>query len=415
MSEKKTIQINPELFSFQNTTRKKRSSSTTPKEIKVKDDSVNTKNNKTTKGRILRYIREQQEKNYKELFNENHSFSSYPPKKETSATKQPPPSIHSGSSDFENSVSFLKHLTEQEEQKKHQQSLNQTIKRHPNYSEYYMSQMQHPSVSGQINTSIPSQDISEILSKPYSDVIQSIVPPTNSTPGIQLRSNVPNYPAPVYGCLKNGNLPTYRTMMQQTRKNIGMPKIQITSTGNSSDILSSSSSSYPGPSVSSSSPTSSLLGSSIKNPVSFSSSITENNQSNRIEELKRLSEIRQLQEKRALSKGGSFHNNLKYMKRKKTVRRTYKVGKSKIVPRVSVLISNRTIRKEISTKAQLLKQIPIQDVRKYLTKNGFIKVGSTAPNDVLRKMYETAVMIGGEVNNHNPENLLYNFLNDQEK
>ena len=32
-------------------------------------------------------------------------------------------------------------------------------------------------------------------------------------------------------------------------------------------------------------------------------------------------------------------------------------------------------------------------------------------NAVLRKMYESAVMICGEVQNHNPDNLLYNYLN----
>ena len=56
--------------------------------------------------------------------------------------------------------------------------------------------------------------------------------------------------------------------------------------------------------------------------------------------------------------------------------------------------------------------MPIQDVKKFLIKRGFIKVGSTAPNDILRKMYESAILICGEVQNHNPENLLYNFMND---
>ena len=101
----------------------------------------------------------------------------------------------------------------------------------------------------------------------------------------------------------------------------------------------------------------------------------------------------------------------KKLKQKKTKRRTYKIGKSKVFPKVSVLVSNRTIRNNISTKKQLLKQVPIQEVKSYLMKRGFIKVGSTAPNDVLRKMYESAIMICGEVQNHNPENLLYNYLN----
>ena len=59
-----------------------------------------------------------------------------------------------------------------------------------------------------------------------------------------------------------------------------------------------------------------------------------------------------------------------------------------------------------------MKQTPIEEVRRYLVKKGFIKVGSIAPNDVLRKMYETVSLICGEVENHNPDNLLYNYFHD---
>jgi len=60
----------------------------------------------------------------------------------------------------------------------------------------------------------------------------------------------------------------------------------------------------------------------------------------------------------------------------------------------------------------MLKQISITEIRAYLIKHGFIKVGSTTPNDVLRKMYESALLICGDVQNHNKETLLYNFMND---
>jgi hypothetical protein len=100
-------------------------------------------------------------------------------------------------------------------------------------------------------------------------------------------------------------------------------------------------------------------------------------------------------------------------KRRKTLRRTYKIGKSKNTPKVSVLISNKTIRNQISNKSQMLKQTPIHDIKKYLIKNGFIKVGSIAPNDVLRKMYETSMLACGEIHNYNPENLVYNYFNNE--
>jgi hypothetical protein len=103
---------------------------------------------------------------------------------------------------------------------------------------------------------------------------------------------------------------------------------------------------------------------------------------------------------------------LRHKKQKRTIRRTYKVGRSKVFSKISVLISNKTIRNNIMNKSQQLKQMPINDIRKYLVKHGFIRVGSSAPNDVLRKMYETSKLICGEIENHNSSNLLYNYLND---
>jgi hypothetical protein len=104
------------------------------------------------------------------------------------------------------------------------------------------------------------------------------------------------------------------------------------------------------------------------------------------------------------------NNKLHYLKQKKTIRRTYNVGKSKYQPEVSVLISNKTIRNNITTKSHLLKQVPIQDVKQYLINKGLIRVGTISPNDVLRKMYESAILVGGDIQNHNPDNLLYNYL-----
>ena len=87
------------------------------------------------------------------------------------------------------------------------------------------------------------------------------------------------------------------------------------------------------------------------------------------------------------------------------------MGKSKMLPKVSVLVSNKTIRNNITTKSHLLKQTPIEEVKKHLIKYGLIKVGTIAPNDVLRKMYESSILMCGELYNHNPDYLLHNFVN----
>jgi hypothetical protein len=97
-------------------------------------------------------------------------------------------------------------------------------------------------------------------------------------------------------------------------------------------------------------------------------------------------------------------------KRKRTTLRRFQVGKPEGAHKISVLVSNRTIRNQISTKSQLLRQVPIQEIRKYLIKNGFIKVGSVATNDVLRAMYNSSVMMCGEIRNTNKNVLLHNYL-----
>jgi hypothetical protein len=188
-----------------------------------------------------------------------------------------------------------------------------------------------------------------------------------------MRSTVP--PPPQYGCLKGGKLPLYR---QFTRKNYdttaGSGPIHVPST-----------------------PIPSLL---PPNPIQPPLIDLSGGRDRKVEEIAKITNFMKSKYKPPPPK-----------RQRKTIKRTYNVGKSKNVPRVSVLLSNKTIRNNISTKSQLLKQTPIQDVKKFLVKNGFIKIGSIAPNDVLRKMYETASLICGEIHNYSPENLVYNFFN----
>jgi hypothetical protein len=94
-------------------------------------------------------------------------------------------------------------------------------------------------------------------------------------------------------------------------------------------------------------------------------------------------------------------------KRKKTIRRKLHTGK--INDRVSILIPNKTIRNRFHNMTQKIHQTSIQDIKKYLLKRGFIKVGSSAPHEILRKMYQDLHMLGGEIQNLNGENIVYNF------
>lgn len=97
---------------------------------------------------------------------------------------------------------------------------------------------------------------------------------------------------------------------------------------------------------------------------------------------------------------------------KKTIKRKFTLGKSSKMRKVGVLIKDNRTRKNIVNAQKDLKKADISDVRKYLRKHGIIKVGSTAPPDVLRKTFECAMMTG-DITNTNKDVLLHNFIHEQ--
>ena len=103
-------------------------------------------------------------------------------------------------------------------------------------------------------------------------------------------------------------------------------------------------------------------------------------------------------------------NNIPKIKRI-TRKSTYKIGKLKNKNAVGVLIKNRETQKNIKHEVSLLKQKSIQDIKNHLRSKNLIKVGCDAPNDVLRKMYEDSILLG-EIENNNNSYALYNYLNE---
>jgi hypothetical protein len=96
---------------------------------------------------------------------------------------------------------------------------------------------------------------------------------------------------------------------------------------------------------------------------------------------------------------------------KNTIKKNYTLGKSTKYRKIGVLLKNKTIKQKVLDAQKELKKTNIKNIKKYLTTTGLIKIGSTAPVDVLKEIYENAKLTG-DVTNSNKETLLHNFIND---
>ena len=105
---------------------------------------------------------------------------------------------------------------------------------------------------------------------------------------------------------------------------------------------------------------------------------------------------------------GENVSNKQYIK--KITKRKYTLGKSPKYRKVGVLIKGRQTKKNIINSHKKLKHTDIHQIKKYLKKHGMLKTGSSCPDEILRKMYESS-MLSGDINNTNKNTLIHNFLN----
>jgi len=342
--------------------------------LKIREPSQKKQSTKTLKNKLLNYIRKTQEENYRKMH--GHDPEIKPP---TTSSRQSP--VERFDNDFESSLKYLSEISENVSNSVTNHSLaNATLK---NYQA-----MNPESILNHMTTSSPTPPQNP-LDIPFYNTLPA-PPPESPSYRIHAPSSKPSW-----GCLKGGSLPTYRNWKNQTQRAVPNPNISIT---------------MP-PKPLSHNPMINIVANppSIAHPIEVGGNYDNNSP---IDDIQR-SIIHKTREKLDQATIQVKKTELKYKKRKKTIRRTYKVGKSKTAPKIGVLISNKTVRNNISTKKQQLKQIPIEEIRRTLIKRGFIKVGSIAPNDVLRQMYESMVLVCGEVQNYNPDNLIYNFFNEK--
>jgi hypothetical protein len=188
--------------------------------------------------------------------------------------------------------------------------------------------------------------------------------PIPLSPSIQAPAQVNRQvvaPPPPWGVLKNGNNPTYRQYNNKTMKN-NTPAIVV--------------------------------------PLS--------EREVKLEEMKNKAKLENLNF--TTTNNNNVSTNTKQTI-KRTIKRKYVLGKSKNKRTVGVLLKDKNTRKQIIQAQKDLKGEPINDVKKYLRSHNLIKIGTFAPHDVIRKMYESA-MFAGDITNNNEETMLHNFVKD---
>lgn len=109
-------------------------------------------------------------------------------------------------------------------------------------------------------------------------------------------------------------------------------------------------------------------------------------------------------------KNGSLPTFRQLKRSSNTIKQYASFGKSKGT--VRVLIKDREMYAKIERDKKKIDKRSMSDIRDYLRKRGLYKIGSTAPDDILRDIYKNAILTG-EVENHNSSTLMHNFLNEQ--
>ena len=394
----KTISINPSLFSLGGSKTKKN------REKKPKSTAVPIISPNVLKNKLLKRIKEHKQKETQDLENNKKKLT---PKIEH-ATPAKNNEILNFSDEFNDSINYLQTLSKQkrineekrnvetQKQKQKEELERKTIR---NYHSIGGAVIQYPS----INIDLPDE------------LLQPVIQP--AVGGEHFKINTPykgdNVP---YGVLKGGLKPSYREWSRTQRNNIVTnPNASLIIQGES---LASEKSARENrlhllkekiKQKEISEKVDPLLSENlIKKPIS-SEILLPSVVSTAIQSQPLLSEPN-LQENQSIQTAGEQIIATKHIT-KKTIKRKYTLGKSDMKRKVAVLIKDRGTRKKILTAQKDLKRKNINDIKEYLRDHNLVKAGSNAPNDVLRKMYESA-MLSGEITNSNSDTLLHNFTKE---
>lgn len=392
MSNRKTIQINPDLFSLTGSKKKGRPSTSKSKPT-ITQRSVRPN---SLKKKLIQRVKEHKLKETnvdKNNHNSNVSNNSNEVDYKT---------------EFEDSIHYLSQLSTNHNKNQHVNKRKQQTRKHYNSNQ--------------------SQDIEPYVQLELPDDLQ-VVPPIPTVPEnehpIKLTNhsvNTDNNQVP-YGCLKGGAKPTFKSWMKTQKL---MPSVKNTQI---SPLLSSDLTSITQQNTSDRENKLNMLKTKLRQQITPSEPfesfqpINHNNHTNDTTLLSSESNINSTEPVSVVppmnlsipTQLPDTHDVISHLptKTKKTTTRKYKLGKNNKNRTIGVLIKDRKTRKNILDAHKNLKRENITDVKQHLRDHGLIKAGSKSPNDILRKMYESSKMSGNIVNTDN-NILMHNFLNEND-
>lgn len=269
--------------------------------------------------------------------------------------------------EFMSSLNYLKDLVKKKREKKHRKTVSN---REPTKETLTISNIQNETTEN-IET-IENTENTEKKEKIQKDILH------NKTIKNELRDlDIVKKDVP-YGILKNGKKPTYRQYMKikEPLQNKGIIELN--------DII----------------PVSKEFEQRKKRLQDFKKDFLIQNQEIKTPDFS-------LQSTYKIEK--NIKNKLpKSFKKRKTFKTRRTLGKRGSV--IGVLVKNNTTRKKVENDCTILQQANITTIKKYLRSHGLIKVGSSAPSDIMRKIYEDSFLTG-DVYNKNSSVLLHNYLN----
>ena len=404
----KTIEINPDLFKIGGFNKTKKNKHDIPKKHILAPTIL--------KNKFLKRIKHHKQNEIKQQISNTKAND----KKENEKSALTKPSTYED--EFNESLNYFNNLS-----KLSKNTTNENNKKKQKENLERKSLKKYYAVNNSIDYNDIQIDLPEELIEPPFNIHSSTM--ENQT-AFKLNPPIIQNGDVAYGILKNGTKPTYRTWCK-TQKNINnTPNPIYVNTNNPS--INTPINTPINPTINLVNPTVELnerekrlniLKSKLKDKLQQSTTTTTNtNNTNTINNLVQSKSVSTVPIITPLNYPISQPNNTNTNTNisipnkkiiKKTIRTKYKLGKSTIKRSVGILMKNRATRKKVLLAHRNLKRENINDVKKYLREHNLIKIGSNAPNDVVRKIYENA-MLSGEIYNNNKDTLLHNIVKNDD-